>query len=136
MAILSITPANVGIASAQTQVEPVMSGEAISHGQPVRQQGDGLWYRAGANSLAEANAEGISNGSTSGPNQPFQIVRRGPMKIGATVGIGVAYYAASTLGGIDTEDSLVAGKFPTFLGFGIAAGVIDVDIKRCPVAKA
>jgi hypothetical protein len=57
--------------------------------------------------------------------QPVQVQTSGPVTIGAAVTPGVGYYLSATPGGICPVADMVAGCFPSFLGFAISATQIS-----------
>ena len=137
MADLSITAANVGI-DGPCALEPVETGEAITQGQPVyRKASDGLWYRSDSNaSLEAATATGIALTPASGANKWTAIVRTGRVIVGATVAVGVTYYASATAGGIAPETDLATGWYPRSLGQAVSTTVIDFAPSGGTVARA
>lgn len=137
MADLSITAASVGI-DGPCNLDSVQTGEAITQGQSVYlKSSDGLWYKSDANaSLAAATATGFALTPASGANKWIAIVRTGRVIAGATVAIGVTYYASATPGGIAPETDLATGWYPRSLGQAVSTTVIDFAPSGGTVARA
>lgn len=136
MAAVSITPANVGIASLNTVILKGNCGETIVQGQPIYiKASDKLLYKGDANASDEtASATGIAlSGGTIGT--PIAYVRKGPMKIGGTVAVGIPYCVGPVAGEIVPHSDLTTGDRVTYLGTGSSTTVIDVLVNATGITK-
>lgn len=141
MANLTQTAANVAIGGSNARTsEPLQAGEPLTQGQPAyKKASDRKWYRADANVSAEAA------GSVEPPvivltpaaaiDDWFVGVRRGPVKLGATLAVGTPYVISATVGAICPYADLVTGDYVTFLGFATSTSVLDLDVDATGVQK-
>lgn len=136
MADLSLTAANV-VAGTGAAKSSGTFGETVTQGETVYlKSSDGRLWKADANvSAAEAAVRGIAlNGGSAG--QPAQILRSGPVTIGATVAVGQVYAQSTNAGKICPYSDLSTGHYPTVLGIATSTTVIEVLILAGGVAKA
>jgi hypothetical protein len=134
MAALTVTAASVVPSSTATLVTGV-AGVAITAGQLVY-----LDSATGKYGLCDADSgtpavrvpAGIAvNGAAA--NQSLTIATKGPVTVGATVTQGLAYYSSPTAGGISPVADLIAGNYPSFLGFATSASVLTLNIVQAGV---
>jgi hypothetical protein len=122
MADLTVTAASV-LKGTGAITETLIAGAAITAGQSV--------YKDTSDSnkakLADADSATAAartyygtalNGASTG--QPVVVQTGGPITIGATVAVGVAYYLSDTAGGICPFADLESGDYPTIIGIGIS----------------
>jgi hypothetical protein len=131
MADLTITAANV-LKGTGAITETLIAGATITAGQTVYKDASDsnkakLYDADGAAALRSFYGIAL-NGASSG--QPVTVLTDGPITIGATVAVGVAYYGSDTPGGICPFADLEAGDYPTIIGIGISA----TQIKIRPIA--
>jgi hypothetical protein len=128
MADLSIT-ANSVLKGTGAKTETLIAGAAITAGQTLYKDA------ADSNKAKLYDADGAAalrafygialNSAASG--QPVVVLTEGPITIGATVAVGVAYYGSDVAGGITgTFGDLEAGDYPTIIGIGISTTQIYV----------
>jgi hypothetical protein len=128
MADLTITAANVVKGTGST-TETLISGATITAGQTIYKDASDsnkakLYDADGAAALRSFYGIAL-NGASSG--QPVTVLTGGPITIGATVAVGVAYYGSDTPGGICPFADLEAGDYPTIIGIGISTTQIKVQ---------
>lgn len=123
MAALTITAANVGIASTQS-LESVTAGESVSHGQPGYVAHDGKYYKASKASLVASQAEVIFMGSA-GVDEPVPVARGDGklIKYGAIFTVGVTY-CVGTSGAIITLGELASGDWKTSIGTAVTTSIL------------
>lgn len=126
MANLSITAANVAIASL-SQVRVVQVGESVTQGQALYlKASDGKYWKADANaSAATAAARGIalSPASTDG----YVVLHDRPgdfVNLGATLTAGETYVVSATAGAICPIADLTTGDYVTILGSATTSALI------------
>lgn len=135
MAALTITPASVK-AGANATIERGVSAVAVTAGQVAY-----IAVATGKYGLTDADSatpevrvvKGIALHAAAA-DQPLAVQTKGLITIGATVAPGVPYFASATPGGIAPAADNTTGVYPTFLGFGISATVIDLNIVAAGVA--
>lgn len=137
MTDIAITPANV-LAGTGAMVEDITAGATITAGQVVYREGStGKAKLADCDSdTAEARSpRGIAlNGASDG--QPLEILREGPITIGATLTPGTVYYLSATAGGICPVGDLGQGDYPVVVGIARSASVLHVKFLEAQVALA
>jgi hypothetical protein len=130
MADLTITAASV-VAGTNAIVAEGMAGEAIVAGKSVYLSSTTKkWMLADSNSAtAEARrAHGIAlNGAAL--NQPVDVLKEGPITIGATLTAGLDYYVSDTPGGICPRADLASGEYVCLLGLASSTTVLNVGIQ-------
>jgi hypothetical protein len=128
MAAVSITAANVGIASLNVSLEPVTAGEAVTQGQSVYlKASDQKWYKADANaSSATAAASGLVITPAATDGQAI-IARSGLVKIGGTVAVGTPYCVGPVAGEIVPYSDLTTGDYVTFIGTAATTSTINLS---------
>jgi hypothetical protein len=135
MADLVITATNVAMGS-DANITTGKAGATVTAGQAVyKDPTTGKYLLSDANSATAAarNVDGIAlNGGAN--NQPLTVQTSGPVTIGATVSVGVAYYLSNTPGGICPVADLASGSYPVLIGFATSSSVINVDIEKAGVA--
>ena len=129
MADLTITATSVLKGTGAT-TETLIAGAAITAGQTVYKDASdsnkAKLFDADSATAAARVLHGIAlNGAASG--QPVVVLTQGPITIGATVAVGVAYYASDTPGGICPFADLESGDYPTIIGIGISTTQIKVQ---------
>ncbi len=138
MANLTITAANVGIASS-SRVRAVVTGEAITHAQPVYlNAADGKYYKADANaSVTAAAASAISVTSASAADQYIVIVEADDtlVNLGSTLTVGETYVVSATAGAICPIGDLTTGSYPCILGVATTTALLKLRIFASGVAK-
>ena len=137
MANLTITAANVGIASS-SRVRSVLTGEAITHAQPVYLSTDGKYYKADANaSVTAAAASAISVTSASAADQYIVIVEADDtlVNLGSTLTVGETYVVSATAGAICPIGDLTTGAYPCILGVATTTTLLKLRIFASGVAK-
>lgn len=117
MADLTITASSV-LPSSTAVKRTGKAGEAITAGQPVYQDSDGLWWQADADDTAtKAAAGGIAVSSAEGAGQSVVVATEDDnFTVGATLEAGTAYGVSATKGGIAPLSDLMTGDYITFLG--------------------
>lgn len=136
MADLVITAANV-VPGATAKTRAGTAGAAVTPGQPLYEAADGKWYPADCDSATAAARSPLGLAlNTAAAGQPVDVVRGGPVILGAVLTAGVGYYLSATAGGICPVADLASGDYPVFLGFAISASVLDVTIVEAGVALA
>jgi hypothetical protein len=134
MADISITAANV-VAGSGASTTQGTAGETIAAGKTVVfDEAAKKWKLADSNGVAAIRVpQGIAlNGASL--NQPLNVVKSGPVTIGATLTPGVAYYQSDTPGGICPVADVGSGEYATIVGMATSATVLDVDIQASGVA--
>jgi hypothetical protein len=137
MADLVQTAANVLPSGTPTLQKSAFGGEAFDAGMPVylkdvtvggkavkrlfKCQSDGL--------VTEAACVGIAAASCLAAEQPALYYSAGEVAIGATIVVGTEYVVSAAAGKICPRADLVTGNFYTRLGYGSAAGKIQMDLK-------
>jgi hypothetical protein len=142
MADLSITAANVAIASLTTPTRSVQYGEAVTQAQPLYRSTDGKWYRCDANDgAAKAVCGGIA--LTPGATDGFGIIAlpgtspgQSLIIIGATLSVGMQYAVSTNVGGIRPITDAGSTQFVTTIGTAISATVLDFVVTVATVARA
>lgn len=129
MADLTITATSV-LPGTGAITEKLTAGAAITAGQSVyKDASDGnkaKLFDADSATAAARSFYGIAlNGAASG--QPVVVQTGGNITIGATVAVGVAYYASDTPGGICPFSDLESGDYPTIIGIGISTTQIKIQ---------
>jgi hypothetical protein len=127
MADLTITAANVKALSTATKKQ-VTAGVAVTAGQVVA-----LDSTTGTYKLCDVNSgtadlrkpKGIALHAAAA-DQPLTILTRGKITIGATVAVGVTYYASGTGGGIRQAADNTTGDYVAEVGIGVSTTQIDV----------
>lgn len=136
MADISVTAANV-VPQGGATLETGFAGATITAGQVVyKEAATGLFKLTDTDSAtAEVKqAYGIAlNGGSTG--QPITVVKDGPVTIGGTLGLGLAYYASNTPGGICPAAD-VATETVVFLGLSASTSVLNLRIINSGVAVA
>lgn len=136
MADLSITAANVQ-RGAGNRVREGTAGVAITAGQSLyvdTADSDKLKLADCDNASAIARTFAGIALHAAAAGQPIDYQYDGPITIGTTVAPGVAYYLSPTAGGICPVADLSTGDYPTLIGFGISASVIDLNPVAAGVA--
>jgi hypothetical protein len=132
MADLVITVANVvrgGVNSIPQTLETGVAGAAVTAGQVVYEDPtDGKWKLADANaSQTAATVKGIAlHGALA--NQPLQVIKGGPLTLGAILTPGQWYVTSANPGGIAPVADLASGWYSSRLGYAYSASVLIVDI--------
>jgi hypothetical protein len=130
MADLTITATNV-VAGTGATLERGAAGEAVAAGKVGYIHPDtGKWMLADSNgAVAEGKVpRGIFLNSAS-LDQPVEVLRHGPITIGATLTAGTAYYLSDTPGGICPVADVGAGENVVMLGLAASTTVLNVDIQ-------
>ncbi len=129
MTALSITPANVVPGAGAKSIVAPQLAETVTQGMVAyRDAATKKFGKADSNvSAALANCVGIflTAGSL---NQPALIHTKGPLTMGATVVVGERYFVGDGAGGIVPSADLSQGEYVTYIGTGISATQIDVEI--------
>lgn len=142
MADISQTAANVGVGASTTPTKVVQYGESVTQGMPVyKSTSDSKYYKADADTLAAAAVAGIAltPGATNGYGTialPSNTAGVSLVNLGATLTVGIEYYASTNAGGIAPVGDITTGDFPTSLGFAVSASLLDFQVTICSVAKA
>lgn len=135
MADVSVTAANVAPDSG-TILEQGIAGAAITAGQTVYLDNTTSTYKlADANlSAAAAVTRGIAL-CNAASGQPIVVARSpGTLNPGFTVGVGTPYFQSATAGGICPAADLTTGHRTTFLGIGITASQLSMNVVSGGVA--
>jgi hypothetical protein len=128
MADLTITASSV-LKGTGAKTETLIAGAAVTAGQTLYKDASDsnkakLYDADGAAALRAFYGIAL-NSAASG--QPVVVLTEGPITIGATTAVGVAYYGSDTPGGITgTFGDLEAGDYPTIIGIGISTTQIYV----------
>lgn len=124
MAAITITAANVGIASSSS-TEAGIAGETVSHGQPGYRASDGKWYKASKASLVASQASGIFMGAASA-DEPVSILvgDNKDIKYGSGVFTAGVTYAVGTSGAIIPIGDLATGDWKTLIGTARTSSVL------------
>lgn len=128
MTDIVITAGNV-VAGTGAVTETRLAAATITAGQVVYLDANSKYNLADTDSATAIvrKPRGIAlNGGAAG--QPIQIIRSGPVTIGATVTKGVAYYLSGTAGGICPVADVAAGDYTAIIGMATSATVLLVDI--------
>lgn len=115
MTALTITAANVGVASGTADVRAVQVGESVTHGQPLYANAN-KYYKCDATTATKANCSVISMGAASTDGWVLALFPGSEYKVGATVAVGMTYVVAQSSGDIAPIGDLTGGDFPTILG--------------------
>lgn len=137
MADISITAANV-VASGSAQIDRSgVAGVVLTAGQVVYKEAATGFLKLTDTDSATAEvkqAYGITlNGAAVG--QPVAVCTGGPVTIGGTLGLGLAYYASNTPGGICAVAD-VATETVVFLGLSASTSVLNLRIINSGVTVA
>lgn len=127
MSALVIT--STGVLPTATTVDVVfgVAGQAITAGMPVYLNStDGFYYKAQADTAAEATVVGVAMNDALAAGQPVK-VSRGKITIGATVEVGQVYCLGTTAGEIVPFEDLVDTNRLTIIGWGDTASVLMVQ---------
>lgn len=143
MTAISVTAANVqkaiaqlGLPGSTTETGNLM-GATGTAGQVIYRDATASYKMklAIATSAAAAAAYGILLGGGA-DGQPVEILRRGLYNPGGTVVVGMLYcVSAAAAGAIVPYGDLTTGDQVTFLGVGITAALIMVDIVASGIVK-
>lgn len=132
MADLSISSANVGSESTRTRSIEVATGETIGVGDAVAYAYESdveKAFQADATTAdGEYDVKGIAiTGDSAGGF--IVVAEKGPVELGTTMTVGVAYGVSTTAGGIapDTDFNGYSSATQCQIGVATAAGVIEVD---------
>jgi hypothetical protein len=135
MADLVITAANVVPGTNATKTQGI-AGAAITAGQVVYLDSATNTFKLADCNSGTAAARvpfGVAlDNAASG--QPITVQTSGPVTIGAAVTGGVGYYLSANPGGVCPVADMVAGCFPSFLGFAINATQINLNIQSAGVS--
>ncbi|MBW8814032.1 MAG: hypothetical protein JF588_11460 [Caulobacterales bacterium] len=135
MADIAITAANV-VSGANAVTEQGLAGAAITAGQLVYKEAATGKYKLSDADSATAEVRGVRgvalNNAAAG--QPLTVQTKGQITIGGTLTVAAAYFASATAGAIAPVADMTTGKYPTFLGFGITASILDLNIASSGVA--
>lgn len=130
MVDLTITPANVvpdasAVRAAGTAGETIAAGKAVYLSPSTHK-----WMLADSNSatVEARKAQGIALNAAS-LNQPVDVLKSGPITLGATLVPGTAYYLSDTPGGICPLADVGAGEYVCQIGLAASAAVLNVDIQ-------
>lgn len=131
MADLTITAADVvkgGVGSIPVTTENGIAGATVTAGQVVYEDAtdNNKWKLADANvSDAAANVKGIAlHAALAG--QPLQVIKGGPLTLGAILTAGHWYVLSATAGGIAPVADLASGHRSTLLGYAYSTSVLIV----------
>lgn len=129
MADLIITAASVAPGTGAI-TEKLTAGAAITAGQTVYKDASdsnkAKLFDADSATAAARVYYGVAV-CNAASGQPVVIQTAGPITIGATVAVGVAYYASDTPGGICPFSDLESGDYPTIIGIGISTTQIKLQ---------
>jgi hypothetical protein len=123
MAAISVTAASVQPGSGDKETR--ICGAAISVGQLVYVDTNGLVQVATNAAAASAACKGVALGSTSASGQYVTYQKNGSWTVGGTVALGKPY-AVGTAGGIIPVDDIAGTEFITNVGVGISVTQIDM----------
>lgn len=131
MADLTITTANVGIAGNSLNIIQVTVGEAVSAMQPGYQDSAGKYFQTDADDadVAKAKATGVFLTPASADGEYALFVQGGPVKAGATLVPGKAYYVSPQKGMIMPEADLAAGDRAVRIGYAITTTTMQIEPK-------
>ena len=108
---------------------------ALTGGQAVYLDSNGVWQLSDSNSAAAAKAfGGIVICSAVAAGQRCPVLQTGPITIGATVTVGAPYYVGGTPGSIIPGADLVTGDRVILIGFATTAAIIQVNPQDTGVA--
>jgi hypothetical protein len=129
MTDLVITAGNVVKGTGAT-TETLIAGASITAGQSLYKDASdsnkAKLFDADSATAAARSFYGVAlNSASSG--QPVVVQTGGNITIGATVAVGVAYYASDTPGGICPFADLESGDYPTIIGIGISTTQIKIQ---------
>ncbi len=127
MAAISITAANFKPSTQAKLIRGLLSGEALTAGQPVRRS-SGAWVAARANALGTYECEGLVVQSV-GAVVPVDVVSKDPsLIIGGTVALGmVLAVGASVAGTIEPLADIGSGEFLQVIAVGKSTSVVALD---------
>jgi len=124
MVDLVVTAANVQPA-ADSVLKNFIAGATITAGQTLYVDANGKVQPCVATTQALSKCIGVAmNGGSAG--QPIVVCIGGGFNPGATAAIGTIYNASANAGGIAPAADAAAGNFTSMLGFGTAAGNIEM----------
>lgn len=135
MANIAITAASV-VPGANAKTVDGIAGAAITAGQVVYLDpatGKLLLADADSATAAARSVLGIALNSAA-IGQPVTVQKAGLITIGGTVAPGVGYYLSATAGAIAPVADMTTGLYPTLLGFGQSATVINLAITPAGVS--
>jgi hypothetical protein len=137
MADLSITAANVAAANTASKTSGT-AGATITAGQLLA-----LDTATGTIKLCDCNSATASLRKPVGislhaalAGQPIAYHTKGVITIGATVAIGVSYFASGTGGGLRPAADNTTGDYVSFVGIGISTTQINMRIVESGAAMA
>lgn len=123
MTAIAVTAASV--APGDGTQETRLSGAAITAGQLVYMDANGLYQVATNATAASSVVRGVALDTAPGAGQPLTIQRTGKWTVGGTVVVGKSYNLG-TAGGIIPVDDIAGGEYITNVGVGISATQIDM----------
>jgi hypothetical protein len=124
MAAITITAANVGIAS-NVPTESGIAGETVTHGLAAYKASDGKWYKASKASLVASQASGIFMGAASADEPVLIVTGDGKdVKYGTGVFTVGATYAVGASGAIIPIGDLTTGDWKTLIGTARTSSVL------------
>lgn len=136
MALLTITPANVGVGSLASSTRVVQVGEAVAQGEVgYRNATDGKYYKADANDADKDAVEVVFLTPASTDGYAVAVLTGSSVKIGATLTIGKVYYLAPTVGRIGEESDVLSGDYVTVLGVASTTEILNFNPNVTGVAK-
>lgn len=136
MADVTVTAANVKPVGTSRTVQTVLLGETVTQGQPLYlKAADSKYWKADADTLAEAAAEGIA--ITPGVADDYAIMlTAGTINMGGTLAVGQVYVVSVNAGGVAPYSDLGSGDYVTILGVATTTAILNVDINVTGIAKA
>lgn len=135
MADITVTAANVKPVGTSRTLQTVQYGETVTQGQPVYLKSDTKYWKADADTSAEAAAIGIV--ITPGVADDYGvIVTTGQVNMGATLAVGQVYVVSVNAGGVAPYSDLGTGDYVTILGVASTTAILDIGINATGIVKA
>ena len=128
MADVSVTAANVALVSGSSKHGT--AGETITAGQSLYlKSADTELYKADCDdTAAKATCVGIALNSAS-DGQPISYAGSGcVVNMGGTLVVGEPYFVSDTAGGLKPDADLSSDDYVSFLGIGITAANLQIQI--------
>lgn len=136
MADVTVTAANVKPVGTSRTVQTVLLGETVTQGQPLYlKAADSKYWKADADTLAEAAAEGIAI-TPGGADEYAIMLTAGTINMGGTLAVGQVYVVSTNAGGVAPYSDLGSGDYVTILGVATTTAILNVDLNATGIAKA
>lgn len=131
MADIIVTATSV-VPSSGVAYETRQAGAAITAGQSIYADSNGVWQLADANAsstTAGVGSQRIAVSMSGGAlNQYITGAYDGIVNLGATLVKGTTYYFSANAGGIAPAGDLASGHFVTRVGVATTTALMDLDL--------